>query len=379
MSIPTTEELPGGTTREELQTALRGALGRPRLVVDSVSISDVVHTITAPSTESLSRVRVAAHDSEPLEIPLIAKCLQTALRGLPPQIPGPARERIAAGIPWRLEAEVYAADTAERMPPGLRLPRLYAAFERPDERIALWLEDVEPLEGPWGTADLARAATLLGRLTVRRADQALASLPRDSFLAGVTRGLGEWAFPAICGEDLWAHPAFVQADVARLRQDLVALVPRVGELFAALQGVPWWNTHGDPTPMNLLRPSADPTGFVLIDWGTASPGPVGWDVVPLVFGPAENGTAAPSDLPERLAEAVPAYEAGLAEEGVVLPCGAVGDAVRRAALLRYPFSSLPIGDVLGGSPVTDDLLGHARRKAAFVDAVLDVCGGRAEG
>src|SRR3954451_25300554 len=97
--------------------------------------------------------------------------------------------------------------------------------------------------------------------------------------------------------------------------------------------------------MNLLRPREDRESFVLIDWGTASRGPVGWDVVPLVFGPAENGTAAPSDLAGRLAVAIPAYEAGLAEDGWSLPDGAVGRAVRRAALLRYPFTSLPLGEV----------------------------------
>ena len=373
MSVTATEQLPGGTTLDELQTALRASLGRPDLVLDETSCSSVVHTITAPATASLTRVRVTAHDAEPLEISLIAKCLQTALRGLPPQIPKEERERLAASIPWRLEAEVYTGNTARRMPPGVRLPRLHAALERPDERIVLWLEDVEPLEIPWSAGELERAAMALGRLTVRRADQVLASLPPKSFLAHLVEvGLKPWALPHIHSDALWAHPAFAQQEVVALRPDLVRLAPEVDSWFDELSEVPWRNTHGDPTPMNMLRPRTDPDSFVLIDWGLASLGPVGWDVVPLVFGPAENGTAAPSDLADRMAVAIPAFEAGLAEEGWRLPEGAVRRVVRHSALLRYPFTSLPLGEFQSGM-LTDDSMAYTRRKAAFIAAVLDAC------
>jgi hypothetical protein len=126
--------------------------------------------------------------------------------------------------------------------------------------------------------------------------------------------------------------------------------------------------------MNLLRPRSDPEQFVLIDWGTAALGPVGWDVVPLVFGPAENGTAPPDDLAERLAVAAPAFVTGLAEEGMqVQECDVVA-AVRTCALLRYPMTSLPLGEFVRGDPLTPELLGYARRKGEFVRAVLDTCG-----
>jgi hypothetical protein len=57
-----------------------------------------------------------------------------------------------------------------------------------------------------------------------------------------------------------------------------------------------------------------------------------------------------------------------------LPESAVGTAVRTCALLRYPLTSLPLSEVVRGDPVTPELLGYTRRKAAFVRAVLDVCG-----
>jgi Ser/Thr protein kinase RdoA (MazF antagonist) len=187
----------------------------------------------------------------------------------------------------------------------------------------------------------------------------------------VENAVRRWALPRLAGDDLWAHPAFTQGEVAALRQELLGLAERIDELLAALGPVPWSNTHGDPTPMNLLRPRADPDTFVLIDWGTASRGPVGWDVVPLVFGPAENGTAPPGDLAERLAVAVPAYAAGLAAEGVTVPDDVLARAVRSCALLRYPFTSLPLSEALTGRPVRDDLDRYARRKAAFVRGVLE--------
>ncbi len=376
MTVTTSKDLPGGTTLAVLEEVLRRALERPELVIDDVVRTPIAHRITAPATGSLDRVHVTAHDgAAPVQVRLVVKVLQSAMHGLPPHIPLEDRERIAAGVPWRLEAEVYTGTTAERMPPGLRLPRLYAALERPDDRIDLWLEDVDPTDEPWSTADLVRAATGLGRLTVRRAEQQMPSLAaRRPFLDHlVENALHHWALPALRGEQLWAHPAFAQPEVVSLRDDLLGLAEHVDRMLDSLHAASWLNTHGDPTPMNLLRPRDDDENLVLIDWGTASPGPVGWDVVPLVFGPAENGAAAPGDLRDRLATAVPAFAAGLAQDGLARPAGEVARVVRTCALLRYPFTSLPLSEVLGGQPGVDDLPGYARRKAAFVRGVLDAC------
>lgn len=372
MVVTTAEDLPGGVTRDDVQDMLRRELGRPWLSVRQIDVTPVQHTITAPATDFLRRVRVVADDAERLELRLVAKGLQSAIHGLPAFVPIEDRERIAAVIPWRLEAEVYTGDTADRMPPGLRLPELYGVFQRGDDRIQLWLEDVEPVDVPWSPSDLARAATALGRLTVRRADQVLLSQPPRSFLEHmVDDAVRRFAVPHLAGESLWSHPAFGQPEVAALRDELRDLAGGLDDLLASLTGVPWVNTHGDPTPMNLLRPRAHPDTFVLIDWGTATRGPVGWDVVPLVFGPAENGSAHPDDLAERLAVAVPAYGAGLAAEGMAVPEDALAAAVRSCALLRYPFTSLPLSEALNGRPERDDLEGYARRKAAFVRGVLD--------
>src|SRR5205814_9985340 len=112
MTCTGTPELPGRTTVARLQEELRRALDRPHLVIDDVACTPIGHAITAPSTASLTRVRVVGHDAQRLELALVAKCLQPAARGLPPAMPREQRERLAAAIPWRLEAEIHCSDTA---------------------------------------------------------------------------------------------------------------------------------------------------------------------------------------------------------------------------------------------------------------------------
>jgi len=69
-----------------------------------------------------------------------------------------------------------------------------------------------------------------------------------------------------------------------------------------------------------------------------------------------------------------ADRSGFGSEGTELDDGAVAAAVRACALLRYLFTSLPLSEVTVGRPEHDDLAAYARRKAAFVRAVLDACG-----
>jgi hypothetical protein len=54
-----------------------------------------------------------------------------------------------------------------------------------------------------------------------------------------------------------------------------------------------------------------------------------------------------------------------------VPDDVLARAVRSCALLRYPFTSLPLSEALTGRPVRDDLDRYARRKAAFVRGVLE--------
>ncbi len=366
--------LPGGLPVDELADALQRWTHRPGLAVDDVRCAPIRHRISAPTTRALTRVTVAASDADgPVTLSLVTKELQAARYGLPPQMPDEARAHLDTVIPWRLEAEAYASPAADRMPDGLRMPDLVAVHEQPGDRMTLWLEDVDPVDTPWTDDDHVRAAGLLGRLAARRAgDDRL--LPRGGeFLTTYLRdNLLGWSGPLLCGDEIWRHPLFTLPSVAALRPDLTALAGRVDALFARLDGLPEVLCHGDATPMNLLRPRARPADFVAVDWGTATPAPVGFDVVPLVFGRAEAGTGDADESPRLLELAVPAYHEGLAAEGMEVPLETVRTAVVLAALLRYPSSSLPLEAFLGGAPVTDEAVARTVQRAAFVRMVLDL-------
>jgi hypothetical protein len=213
----------------------------------------------------------------------------------------------------------------------------------------------------------ARAATGLGRLAVRRA--AIPSFAAGDFLVDYRdRMLGEWAVPRLLAPDSWAHPLFVLPEVATLRSEVTTLAGRVPAVHAAVAEFPRLPAHGDATPMNLLRPRSAPEEFVLIDWGTATDAPIGFDLVPLVFGRAESGLGPAGEVPGLLSTAVGAYTRGLHTEGMHVSEDVVRRAVLCAAMSRYPCTGLPV-QALDGEPVEPD---RAVRKAAFVRMVLDL-------
>jgi hypothetical protein len=360
--------LPGGTSAERLAADLRRHLGRPALVVEQTTSRPLGHQIATATTAGLTRVRADCRDGdEQLSVHLVVKGLHSARHGLPPSMPPAVRARLDRLIPWRLEADAYAADLGRVMPPGLRMPDLVAVHEQDDDRLTLWLLDVDPLDTPWTDDDISRAATGLARLAVRRAD--LPSFGAGDFLLDYRdRMLGEWAVPRLLMPESWDHPLFALPEVAALRAEVTALAGRVAAVHADVAAFPRLPAHGDATPMNLLRPRSAPEEFVLIDWGTATDAPIGYDLVPLVFGRAESGLAPPGEVPGLLGTAVGAYTRGLAAEGVHVSEDVVRRAVVSAAMVRYPCTGLPV-PALDGEPVDP---GRAVAKAGFVRMVLDL-------
>ncbi|SEP13139.1 phosphotransferase [Trujillonella endophytica] len=369
--------LPGGTTPAELLAALRRRTGRPDLRIEALECSPLPHRISAPTTRALTRVRVRARDGEgPTTIRLVAKELQAARHGLPPQMPPAERERLDAVIPWRLEADVLASGVAGLMPPGMRAPDVVATTGDDEDRLTLWLADVDALDTPWTAEDTVRAATSLGRLAARRAGTPAPLLPGGDFLDGYLRDqLGAWAVPWLLDDATWAHPAFLLPEVAGLRAEVCALARDVARIHARLDGLPVLPAHGDATPMNLLRPRSAPGELVLIDWGMATPAPVGYDLLPLVFGRAEAGLASPAELPRLLDLALTAYRSGLAAEGLEVPAGVLATAVLAAIALRYPCTTMPLPALV--EPVGDAALARAAERGGFVRAVLDLLAARA--
>jgi hypothetical protein len=364
--------LPGGLPVEDLAADLCRWTGRPGLTVGAVVCTALPHRISAPTTRALTRVRVAARDGGAvLDLRLVTKELQAARHGLPPIMSPEVRAHLDAVIPWRVEADVLASGVDGLMPPGLRPPDVVAVHEQDDDRLTLWLEDVDPTDAPWTPADVVRAATALGRLAVRRDGTPQPALPAGDFLTTYRdEQLGTWAVPWLMDGSTWAHPLFRLPEVAALREEVCALAQRVVDVHARLAPLRVLPAHGDATPMNLLRPRARPEELVLIDWGMNGPGPVGFDLLPLVFGRAEAGLGPASEVPELLDLAVPAYAAGLAAEGLELPDGELETAVLTAAVLRYPCTTMPLSLIT--EPLTDEAGVRATERAAFVRMVLDL-------
>ncbi|MGK5113495.1 hypothetical protein [Geodermatophilus sp. CPCC 205506] len=364
--------LPGGLATDALRDDLRRWTGRPALTVDAVDCAPLPHRISAPTTRALTRVRVTANDGTGTqELRLVAKELQAARHGLPPEMPDDVRAHLDAVIPWRLEADVLTSGVDALMPPGLRTPDVVALHEQDGDRITLWMADADPLGTPWTPADTVRAAAGLGRLAARRIGTTTAPIPGGDFLTGYRdEQLGAWAVPWLLDDATWAHPLFRLPEVAVLREEVCGLARRVADIHARLAPLPLLPAHGDPTPMNLLRPRSRPGEFVLIDWGMTGPAPAGFDLLPLLFGRAESGIGPADEVPALLEAAVPAYAEGLAAEGVELPVGELAAGVLTAALLRYPCTTMPLS--LMTEPVTDGAVARARERAAFVRMVLDL-------
>ena len=91
-------------------------------------------------------------------------------------------------VPFEAEPRVYRSDLAERLPPGLTMPRAYAVVDVDAESAALWLEDVPVVAARWDGATRAQAAHLLGRL---------AASPRVRPLATVADPGGTGPFAAM--------------------------------------------------------------------------------------------------------------------------------------------------------------------------------------
>jgi hypothetical protein len=364
--------LPGGLPVEDLTADLRRWTGRPGLTVGTVVCTAIPHRISAPTTRALTRVQVAARDGAAvLDLRLVTKELQAARHGLPPQMPPETRAHLDEVIPWRLEADVLASGVADRMPPGMRPPDVVGVHEQEDDRLTMWFEDVDPLDVPWTPDDVARAALGLGRLAVRRDGTSLPPLPGGDFLTGYRdEQLGAWAVPWLLDDGTWASPVFGLPEVAALRPEVCDLAGRVTDLHARLAPIRVLPAHGDATPMNVLRPRARPDEFVLVDWGTSTPGPAGFDLLPLVFGRAEAGLGLPEEVPGLLDVALAAYREGMAAEGLDVPAADLEAAVLTAALLRYPCTTMPL--TLLFEPDDEATRARARERAAFVRMVLDL-------
>jgi hypothetical protein len=254
---------------------------------------------------------------------------------MPPEVGAEFAEQ----FPWRSELELWDPPVVAALPTGLRVPVLHRLVELPDDRVAVWMEDVPAVPTCWELDRFVRAAYLLGRWNARSSTPELlaaSTLPPGFALrmyaerAVLGRGL-----EPLADDDLWAHPWL--REHGRLREDLRVLGTRIPEMLARLDTYVQCMPHGDASPQNLLVPADDPDTFVVIDISFRSPHALGFDLGQLLVGLTHAGQIPAATMPSIAAAIGPAYLRGLHEEGITDQDAAVRDAFATSVLLRSGF------------------------------------------
>lgn len=326
--------------REVVTDLVEAALGvRP---VGPWVLEPVDYPSGSPATGSLHRLRGTDAGGRPWS--LFCKVLQH-VRHWPvlAQLPPPMAAQFVEQFPWRAELALWDPRVQACLPDGLRSPVLHRVVELPDDRAAVWMEDVVEHPAPWDLRRYARAAHLLGRWNAR------ATAPQVLAVGGLPPGFAlrmyaERSVPLrglapLGDDDLWAHPWL--APHARLRQRLRAAGERVGELLDGLDTHRQALPHGDASPQNLLVPADAPDSFVAIDVSFTSPHALGFDLGQLVVGPVHASLVPAAGLSGVVAGVVPAYLEGLVAEGVHASEADVRWAFAASALLRSGLDAVP--------------------------------------
>lgn len=290
-----------------------------------------------------------------------------------PFLPPDFAEEFAAGFDWKEELVLWERPFTDALPPGLRVPRLFTVADLGDDRLAIWMEDVDDDTGPWAPARYRRAAHLLGRFTARRTSPEV--LASSAHPAGF--GLRKLAFeglpPQLAGglddDALWTRPEL--RDLTDLRDRLLAYRERLPPLLADMDSAPQAMPHGDASPQNLLVPAGpDPAEFVVIDCAFQTPQAVGFDLGQLLVGLVQAGTAGTGPLPALRDEIVEAFLEGYSTQPAApaVDPGAVRAAFATTLLVRSGFTALPLRDLVTGGSAEP---GFLATRAALTRFVLD--------
>jgi hypothetical protein len=344
-------------------------------VVESLPVSTV-----SPATDGVHRIRGLDLDGRPWS--LFCKALRHArhwpmLTQLPPEF----ATHFTETFPWRSELELWDPRVQASLPEGLRSPVLHLLIELPDDKLAIWHEDVLQRPHVWDDDTYARAARLLGRWNARSTHPdvlAVSELPPGyglrMYAGNAVAGRG---LPPLADEDLWGHPWLApHRDLADRLLDLGSQIP---DLLDSLDSFPQALPHGDASPQNLLVPAAgDSAEFVAIDVSFRSAHALGFDLGQLMVGLIHDDAVPASRLPGIGAAIVPAYVAGLAEEGVVEKERDIRLAFATAVLLRSGFDAFhyeQLDTAPAGEPPSASFVQRVQLSRFLVTQYDDACRG----
>jgi hypothetical protein len=288
------------------------------------------------------------------------------------ELPPHMRDDFLAVFPWEQELAVWAPPFAGHLPPGLRPPVLYRRNDLGDDRMLLWMEDVDALDHTqWTVATFARAAYLLGGLAARRSSpelRATSGFPagyglRKYFEGRITHTAGR----QLTDDALWQHPYVRDAVDPHLRDDMRRLMAAGPEILDRLNALPQGLPHGDASPQNLLVPKDKPDEIVAIDVAFQHPYAFGFDLGQLLVGLAHAGCVPVEGLREIHEALVPAFVSGVRDAGVEVDAAAVRYGYIGTLAIRSGVSSIPFE--LLGSDAPAELF---RQRAALTRFVLDL-------
>ncbi|MEU8003548.1 hypothetical protein AB0B66_20515 [Catellatospora sp. NPDC049111] len=335
-------------------------------------VEPIAYQSGSPATGGLARVR-GAGDGRPWSVfvKLVHHPRHWPLLHL---VPEQFRDELCRTLPWRQELAMWKQPFAGHLPEGLRVPVLYRITELDDERLLLWMEDVDAIaDAEWTLDHYRRAATALGGLAALRSTPELlagAGEPGWALRMLVGNRVMRGSVPALDEDGIWAHPLVVSTVDARLRDDLRRIAAAVPEILDRLDALPQALAHGDASPQNLLVPRGEPDVFVAIDVAFQCPLAIGFDLGQLLVGLAHAGHVDAAALPAIHDMIVPAYLEGMRTNGVdpdpdAVTYGYVGGLAARAALTSLPYETL-------GAPPTEQLTTVWRQRTALTRFLADL-------
>jgi hypothetical protein len=330
-----------GVPAGKVPEALGDIVGAP---VDpaGVSVEAVDYSYGSPATGGLWRVR---GDGWSLFVKQLHHLKHwPGLAMMPPEIAGV----FAADFPWRTEIELWDPRVQASLPPGLRSPVLHRLVELPDDRIALWQEDVIQPPTSWEPELFEQAAFLLGRWNARSTTAEVLAVtdfpPGFALRMYAKQAVAFRGLIPLRSDEVWHHPWL--AGHGDLRAGLLALAPRIPELLDRLDTYPQCLPHGDASPQNLLVPLDGSAEFVVIDLSFRTAHALGFDLGQLLVGLTHAGQVPAAALPRISEIIVIAYLRGLATDGVAGVETEVRDGFATSVLLRSGFDGFRY-DLLG--------------------------------
>ena len=330
-------------TTDQLDAIVSAAVGRPA-VVTRWDAEPVPYESGSPATGTLARLSGMTADGQSWSVFL--KVLQHPRHWrLLGRIPEQLRADFLGSFPWRAELTAWDPTFSTHLPAGLRMPELYRVVELPEDRVAVWMEDIAVSAQPWTTDRFIKAAGVLGALAANRRDPDLLAacpVPPGYGLRRHYDGAVRPVLPWLQSHDLWKHPLLATSGGTTLRADLLELADAAPTILDQLDELPQALPHGDASPQNLLVPLTAPDTLVAIDIALQCPLAVGFDLGQLLVGLVHAGQMPTSDLPVIHRLLAPAYQAGM-NQGTRpaaladIKAGYIGSLVIRAAFTSLPF------------------------------------------